>query len=397
MREDWLVKLLDRDLIFDIDTMARVFAVVHGVDERSVDYVERLLPGLAKFLPSALDWVIRADMSLDEAAVRATQVRHRYERYIELLQPFLGYLKIGNSELQSVLLQIDDACADYHHHRVAGRRDANTRRTTSRYEKLSSTLGQAIAQLEEAEHDIDHEYGRAVSAYNRVVRLDDATPLSEWCFDLLTTLRLAQGAIDLSICELKTGSGKGRYIPGNQVKMEIVEAAYHLATGYKGPEFVTTPGSDFSMFASLLFEMASGTHNESMAGAIRRFAVSDERREIDEYHLEYGPSRDEVQMADNFHHIRERGERAVKELRHYQAMIKRPDISDPGRWLSHLLLEAGITGTEELLTMTGPFLIWASQISPADRERHWNEFLQSVEERRVRDIELGEKRRNKSS
>ncbi len=396
MRDDAFSKLLDINFALDTDLVCEIFATVHRVDPRDVEYVNRLLPQLAQYLPYELGWIIRSDISLEEGRQRATRVASRYGRYVQLLQPFLGYLKFqGIGQLTSVLQQVDDACSDYLHNSAAGRKDANTRRLIDRNIRLARALDEAAIQLEQAERDIEPDFSRAVEAYNRVVRRD-GEPLSSSAFSLSTVMRLAQGATELATSDLRHDPKRGSYVPGNQVKMEIVEVAYHLACGYGGPPFVTTPGSDFSMFASLLFEMASGKRKESMAGTIRRFALGEEKREIDEYLVEYGPDHDERQLSDNFQSIRERAERAFGEVKRYQAIAEREDLSKYARWVCHLRLEDYVKEAEELLSTSGPFLVWASQISDADQARSWAEFLRHGEQQRLQDIELGEQRRKAS-
>src|SRR4051812_44096355 len=48
-----------------------------------------------------------------------------------------------------------------------------------------------------------------------------------------------------------------------------------------GPKLVTTPGSDFSTLCSLLFEAVSGNADEGLAGAINRYARSEDRKRWD--------------------------------------------------------------------------------------------------------------------
>jgi hypothetical protein len=67
----------------------------------------------------------------------------------------------------------------------------------------------------------------------------------------------------------------------NETRKTVVECAYHMCTIFGGPKLVTTPGSDFSVLCSLLFEAVSGRSDEGLAGAINRYARSDARAEWD--------------------------------------------------------------------------------------------------------------------
>jgi len=61
----------------------------------------------------------------------------------------------------------------------------------------------------------------------------------------------------------------------------LVSEAHKISRYHLGPEVKTTPGSDFSLFVSLIFEMATGERDASFAGAISRYARSAERADVD--------------------------------------------------------------------------------------------------------------------
>src|SRR5215216_3845381 len=66
-------------------------------------------------------------------------------------------------------------------------------------------------------------------------------------------------------------------VSGNQVKTDTVQAAFDLCGYYSGPPLVTTPGSDFAVLCSLLYELLSGETEGSLAGAINKFSRSKAR------------------------------------------------------------------------------------------------------------------------
>jgi hypothetical protein len=55
-----------------------------------------------------------------------------------------------------------------------------------------------------------------------------------------------------------------------------------MCTMWDGPKLVTTPGSQFAALCSLLFEGVGGEADESLSGAINRYARSDARKKWDE-------------------------------------------------------------------------------------------------------------------
>jgi hypothetical protein len=60
-----------------------------------------------------------------------------------------------------------------------------------------------------------------------------------------------------------------------------------MVNPYDGPPLVTTPGSKFSSLCGLLYEIVSGSPDESLSGAINRYARSKDRKKVDLHDLEY--------------------------------------------------------------------------------------------------------------
>lgn len=58
-------------------------------------------------------------------------------------------------------------------------------------------------------------------------------------------------------------------------KLNAVDYAAYISRRFRGPRPVTTPGSDFSQFCSLLYEIATGQRDESMQGAIIAYAMGE--------------------------------------------------------------------------------------------------------------------------
>src|SRR5207237_6990706 len=110
-------------------------------------------------------------------------------------------------------------------------------------------------------------------------------------------------------------------VSDNQTKKHIVETAYELCLRYEGPRLVTTPNSDFSMVCSLLYELVSGKPtNEGLAGAINRFARSNERREIDQHEIETQQELDH--SDDNFLETKAAAQKAEDDVRVYAGLLQ---------------------------------------------------------------------------
>ena len=91
---------------------------------------------------------------------------------------------------------------------------------------------------------------------------------------------MCAGVLDImhEIADIKP---KRLFVYGNDQRTNVVEWAYHICTMWDGPKLVTTPGSDFAALCSLLFEAVSGNPEESLAGAINRYARSEDRKQWD--------------------------------------------------------------------------------------------------------------------
>lgn len=92
----------------------------------------------------------------------------------------------------------------------------------------------------------------------------------------LPEMALLELIADMLLVDFTEEGDVGRYYDSGtteaQPKLNTVEKAAYLCGRYRGPQFVTTPGSAFSHFASLLHEVATGSVGESMQGAITRFS-----------------------------------------------------------------------------------------------------------------------------
>src|SRR4051812_357080 len=74
---------------------------------------------------------------------------------------------------------------------------------------------------------------------------------------------------------LPTSSRRACLSSENDQRTDLVENVYHMCTMWDGPKLVTTP------LCSLMFEAATGNSDEGLAGAINRYARSNDRRQWD--------------------------------------------------------------------------------------------------------------------
>jgi hypothetical protein len=163
------------------------------------------------------------------------------------------------------------------------------------------------------------------------------------------------------------------------------------------PPLVTTPGSDFSVACSLLYELASGESNVSLAGAINRFARSDLRKRLDEDEKESRwENSDEGMIAresDNFANIRDSLTVLHQERIFWEEMLTSRNWSEVQKMqlakrLIHIDREL-----ERASVRHGPFLVWADQISERELAESWRKMHERDAQSLQSEIERGQRRR----
>lgn len=187
------------------------------------------------------------------------------------------------------------------------------------------------------------------------------------------------------------------YVGDNKARTHVVQCAYNLAISREAPPFVTTPGSDFSLLCSLIYELASGEPDVGLAGAINKFARSKLREQLDRFEAEirwmnsdeYAESRE----ADNFAGIAEEIARLSEEYDFWQEMASSRAWGDANK---HQIVMRTLDTREQIekaQRQNGPFLVWASQISRDDRERDGHRVEEEEAKLLTLQIEVGRRRR----
>ena len=219
-------------------------------------------------------------------------------------------------------------------------------------------------------------------------------------YDFVEQLKLRSQILE--ICLFKAQSDEGYLsVSDNQTKKHIVETAYELCLRHEGPPLVTTPNSDFSMVCSLLYELVSGKPtNEGLAGAINRFARSNERREIDQDEIELQRARQ--YSDDNFLQTKDVAKEAEDDMRVYAELLHEGKQQLGEKQKS--IVVAGFKKAEarrlSALHAYGPHIVWFSDHpwsrsdAVSDRER---EIAAYREQSKKISIALGELRRHQRS
>lgn len=278
--------------------LLKLLRKAHQPDMRDVALCNEIFAGAGDVLHvSCFRQIIRADVSDETIKAWVKTRKALIERYKILLPTIFSYLSPKDShELYYAVRRIDDFCEDLPNTISSGRRGHNLRKIIKQNDHLERVLREAKELLEKSRNDnvaflfdeVRHGYLASNPVYDELPSFDALVSY----FDFLV------GSVALNRIELL--EGRRGYIPANNAKFDAVEVTYDLFRISGGPALKTTPGSDFSHLASLLYELATGDRDQSMAGAVIEFRRSDERKEADQYDVEYGPERDRQLEEDNF-------------------------------------------------------------------------------------------------
>jgi hypothetical protein len=378
----------------DITRMLALLRAVRQPDKDYAEIAERLVPGARDYLHAhQLELLVRDDITVEVARGEVQRQKAFVQRLVDLLPTLLRYFKLEDeAQLVRALNLIDDCCHDFPLIESGTRRDRALRDAISAVERAEEAVGQAVAALAALRRvgSVDIDIDRFLDCY--LERIGEET--SRQHFDVFVEhLRLRHDI--LKICVLRAKSEDGYlFVSDNQAKTHVVETAYHLSRWHHGPPLVTTPGSDFSVVCSLLYEIVGGKRDESLAGAINRFARSKERREIDQFEREE-ERLEAIGDADNFLFVKEEARRAIKEADDYRALWERAEeLGDGPRYLIKIMFENAAERATSAQNRYGPNIVWAHQMPLNEEGKAATERIRAAEARRKRMvIELGETRR----
>ena len=376
-----LLRLLnDADTIpFDVVLAAINFIEGDWNQDRRV-MANEILAGAGTLLPGRLlSTFVTAELTDAEAKAAMAERQALVERACLLLPTMLRTTRAKTQEeVRYVLQLILDCCNDLPYVSAAVHKRRGRREALQNLKAMISTLDQLTQQLQANEHQVSFEFESQIKTVRR------RSILFEDFLNEARQMKLsAQHVIfldEIGECEI--------FIADNRVKTHIVGYAYRIFSWIGFPSFSTTPGSDFSLLCALIYELAIGEADASFSGAIGKFARSPERKEIDEDHLEsHWENSEEAKRlaeADNFAPYR----RSEENLRKRLEILKRfEEWIGPGE-LSEQTIHAWIAEAyqdyEKAQKIPGPFLVWASQISPED----WQQKMSEISEQEQRLLEL---------
>lgn len=309
---------------------------------------------------------------------------------IEIFQIF----DIG--DISSAIHQIYDCVRDYSAIEKSPFSSQQRKKAVQGINSITELAEQLDEALDRASEHIDIEFDNHKRA---IARVHEAEPQFRQIESLRRELMALRFVSRLTLYRDSVGE-RSFYVGDNKAKTHVVECAYRLALQFGKPALKTTPGSDFSNLCSLIFELATGTPHESLAGAINKFARSPERQEIDQEEKinRYENSDEGIEHyeSDNFSSLKARIKSLETEELFWRDMLSSQSWDENSiRQISIRLLDV-IEQKQAAMKEHGPFIVWASQMSRTtldewreESELHKNKMLSLA-------IELGQKLRNRA-
>ncbi len=315
-------------------------------DPERIAYANSLLHEAGDYLrPYELRALLRADVSETEAVVALAQNKAFFSRLVWLLPSLLGFFE-HRQNLAGILHCIDECHNDFHATAASPRRDRQARETKELINVACEATVRAATTLESATRLIEIEYDRYHEAY--YPKHEGPSSLKK----LIEELRMCSGVLEIMGAKVDLSPKRDPFtllfLSGNDQRTLVVESAYHMSTDWKGPKLVTTPGSQFATLCSLLFEAVSGKTDESLSGAINRYARSDDRRlwDIEGEEME--------EEDDNFLIENETMKGCTRQIELCKALKNAPGLSTMGRTLLQMRIDWEQQNYKEASETYGP-------------------------------------------
>jgi hypothetical protein len=300
-------------------------------DPERIAYANSLLPEAGDYLrPYELRALLRADISGTEAAVALKRSKALFSRLAWLLPSLLAFFE-RRQNLAGLLYCIDECHNNFHATAASPRRDRQARETKDLINVACEATVRAAATLESVTRLIENEYDRYHQAYHP--NHEGPSSLKK----LIEELGMCSGVLEIMSAKVDLSPKRHPFtllhLSGNDQRTLVVESAYHMSADWNGPKLVTTPGSQFAALCSLLFEAVGGEPDESLSGAINRYARSDDRRLWD---LEGEEMKEE---SDNFLTEKERMRGCTRQIELCKALKKSPGISTIAQTLLQMRID----------------------------------------------------------
>ena len=347
----------------DIKTLMRGARYTGGFDEK-FEYANALLLEASDYLRSyTLRALVRADITEEEGAKYLKQNKIFFGRLVNMLPSIVRFFgkEARQRNPRGIVMAIDDCHNEFQATGSASRRDRQLREAKEKLTHASRLALESASALHDTGEHCEYEFDRYRSVYYK-----PAPGPARFFSDLIDELRMCAGVLDI-VHEIADIEPKRLFVFGNDQRRDLVQAVYRMCTMWDGPKLVTTPGSDFATLCSLMFEAVSGNPSEGLAGAINRFARSDDRKQWD---LE-GENDD---PDDNFLTEKNRMTYSSKQIELCKRILRKPALSEMSVFLLNARIKHEEKEYEEARTTYGPRQVYVSQMS----QEQWQGMLLEV-------------------
>lgn len=379
-----------------------MLAIIHQIEESISGEKWRaaaneILPEAGDYLPGNkyLDSFIRAELSHEEAYVKIDERKQYLERLRFLVPSILDLIGAHNERDIGIALSIiNDACVDFPIVKASRHAKIIRRDTLQGVKEIKLSAQHLVKLMDDIGWQVDIEYDQHKEALTKSDK-QRVKPLA-WFNELKRDLKYLIFSVDLAVHKDETGE-HSFFISDNREKTHIVEYSYYLILSRGKPRFVTTPGSDFSTLCSLLYELASGEQDQSLAGAINKFARSKQKEKIDSDEADFQRENSSEYLinyeSDNFFYQKEELTKLFNEYSYWGKMLQSRAGDEDAETQ---IMKRAINVAEQILEMkskVGPFQIWTSQISHDDLNSHDQVMKEHDLKRLTQAIEIGKLKR----
>ena len=383
-----------RDLAFretlSVDEVTELFLRCRFADQIEIDLANKIFPQSGIYLKAfEIDQLIRADLSDAEAGRLIAERKIIFKKICFILPSILNLFDFdAEKNYNGFVEHLEDTILDYRLSKDKPRRDKSRRNALEALSQIGLQSAKLADLIKENNFNLSL-YDQKYQIWKEGIRSVDLLSEDLRFLQITTEIQIALTSIDEDVL----------YLRSPPVKSDLVEAAHYMSESWSGPKLVTTPGSNFSLLCSLLFECSGGCAEDSMAGAVNRYARSKKRREFDNYNRLRKIEEDAINAGfeDNFLGLQERIDFHKDEVRKYGKLLNNSALSDKGKLMVVKIIEEALNAIEAEQSRYGPNLVWAHRISNATTEIYHKEMNETTERLRALKIELGNLRRQAHS
>jgi hypothetical protein len=301
---------------------------VRNIHPEDAEFANNLWPEAGHFLSSySLRALIRDEMEDEKVAWEIEEHKRFLDRLSSLLPALSDLFNPAHPDnLEGFCSCIDDCCSDYRTSRNRLRKDRQLREALEALALASERLASALKALEVVKGYIESDYEDfhdlhfgpdEEASFISVDRINEKHNPYSTIEMLIRQMGVCRAVLKITQARASEAPEK-LFIVVNRGKNVIVDYAHTMSLMWNGPAITTTPGSDFALLCSLLFECATGETDEGLAGAINLYARSPRRKQSEEDETEFLETESN---EDNFESVRWQMRTAMQEMEECKKLI----------------------------------------------------------------------------